>query len=384
MSPVGPSAPSGSRAGGGAPPSLSGREPRVDAARLVAALTPPPRFAEVRFATYVPDPGRPGQEAAVRLLEDFARAIGETPERGRGRRLLGARSRRAPAPAPARGIYVDGGYGVGKTHLLASLWHAAPVEPARKAFCTFVELTHLVGALGFQRAVEALSGHRLLCVDEFELDDPGDTVLISSFLGRLADAGVALAATSNTLPDRLGEGRFAAADFLREIQGLAARFHAVRVDGDDHRHRGLPPAPAPYDDAVVEAAARRVPGAFLDRFPELLAHLARVHPSRYGALAEGVGAVCLTGVAPVRDQAVALRLVVLADRLYDRELPVLASGVPFDALFGEELLRGAYRKKYYRALSRLTALAREGARLLDAAPARDTAPGTTSGEAPGC
>jgi cell division protein ZapE len=51
--------------------------------------------------------------------------------------------------------------------------------------------------------------------------------------------------------------------------------------------------------------------------------------------------------------------VVLADRLYDRDIPVLASGVPLDQLFPPEMLAGGYRKKYLRAVSRLTALARQ-------------------------
>jgi cell division protein ZapE len=50
---------------------------------------------------------------------------------------------------------------------------------------------------------------------------------------------------------------------------------------------------------------------------------------------------------------------VLADRLYDRDIPVVTSGVPLDALFPRELLEGGYRKKYLRAISRLTALARQ-------------------------
>jgi cell division protein ZapE len=175
---------------------------------------------------------------------------------------------------------------------------------------------------------------------------------------------VRLAATSNTLPGKLGEGRFAAEDFLREIQGLAARFRSLRINGEDYRHRGLPEAPPPKADRVVAATAERVPGASLDDFGDLLAHLARVHPSRYGALCDGVEAVCLRGVHPVTDQATALRLVVLADRLYDREVPVLASGEPFDRLFTPEMLAGGYRKKYFRAISRLTALAREADRLL--------------------
>ena len=69
---------------------------------------------------------------------------------------------------------------------------------------------------------------------------------------------------------------------------------------------------------------------------------------------------CSAGGTYGRWRATALRLVVLADRLYDRDVPVLASGVPFDALFPPEMLDGGYRKKYLRAVSRLVALTREG------------------------
>ncbi|MFC8094419.1 cell division protein ZapE [Streptomyces sp. NPDC057301] len=345
------------------PLSLCARAPHVPADRLVAEMVPPPRFDSVRFSTYIPDPNQPSQTEAVGVLETFAAGLGGAHASGAGkarRGFLGFGRPRAPkTPAGPRGVYLDGGYGVGKTHLLASLWHATPAEPSLKAFGTFVELTNLVGALGFQQTVQTLSGHRLLCIDEFELDDPGDTVLVSTLLGKLVDAGVALAATSNTLPGKLGEGRFAAADFLREIQGLSAHFHALRIDGEDYRHRGLPEAPAPYSDEQVTKAAYATEGASLDDFPHLLEHLARVHPSRYGALTDGLKAVCLTDVQPIPDQSTALRLVVLADRLYDREVPVLASGLPFDQLFSEDMLKGGYRKKYFRAISRLTALARD-------------------------
>jgi cell division protein ZapE len=334
---------------------LTERDPRVPADRLVAELAPPPRFAEVSFDSYRPDPAQPSQAQAVEVLREFTRTLGERP-RKRRTRWLG--SSKPPQDGPG-GIYLDGGYGVGKTHLLASLWHAAP---GPKLFATFVELTHLVGALGFHDAVEALSSYTLVCVDEFELDDPGDTVLVSTLLTRLREAGVRLAATSNTLPGRLGEGRFATDDFLREIQGLSAHFESVRVDGEDYRHRGLPDAPAAPDLDSVKRVAER-DGASLDHFVDLSRHLAEVHPSKYGALLDGVEVVCLEDVRTVDDQAVALRLVVLADRMYDRDLPVVASGVTFDELFAPPLLEGGYRKKYFRAISRLVALAREGAAL---------------------
>jgi cell division protein ZapE len=327
------------------PQHLVDRAPVVVPQALVGSLIPPPRFADVRFGSYAPDPHEPTQAAALAAMSAFAAEL--APSRGR---FLGR-------PATGRpGVYLDGGYGVGKTHLLASLWHVAP-EP--RAYCTFVELTHLVGALGFAATVDALSGHRLVAIDEFELDDPGDTVLVSTLLQRLVACGVKLAATSNTLPGALGRGRFSERDFRREIQGLATHFATVHLDGEDYRYRGLPIAPAPLSDDELARLAERTPGASYDDFDALLRHLAQLHPSRYGALLDGVELVCIGGVRPLEDQAAALRFVVLADRLYDRDLPVATSGVPLDVMFPGDLLGGGYRKKYGRAISRLAALARQ-------------------------
>nr|WP_231961523.1 cell division protein ZapE [Pedococcus dokdonensis] len=320
----------------------------MDRGRLVRELVPPPRFDAERFTTYRPDPAEPSQSAAVERLERYAAGLGP---RAGGGRFFGRRKTQAD---DGRGIYLDGGFGVGKTHLLASLWHEAEGE---KAFGTFVEYTNLVGALGFQPTVEALSDHCLVCIDEFELDDPGDTVLMATLLGRLAGAGVSLAATSNTLPDALGQGRFAAEDFLREIQALSSRFEVLTVDGPDYRHRDSADSPPPSTEDEVRAGVDRE-GGVLDHFIDVTRHLAQVHPSRYRALLDGVTAVGWTHVRPVTDQAVALRLVVLADRLYDADIPLYASGLPLGEVFSAEMLAGGYRKKYYRAISRLTALAR--------------------------
>ncbi len=339
---------------GGASPShthavrLVDRSPQVSVATLLGGLVPPPLFADVSFESYHPDQDQPTQVAAVAAIEAFARRIFEPAAEQRW-------WRRAPKPPEERaGIYVDGGFGVGKTHLLAALWHAVP---GPKAFATFVELTHLVGALGFNQAVEHLGTYRLVCIDEFELDDPGDTMLMSSLLTRLTESGVKLAASSNTLPDRLGEDRFAAADFLREIHGLAAHFDVVRIDGPDYRHREAPRASVPASQEQLDEAVENSAHPAVDDFDGLLAHLSAVHPSRYGALVEGLDLVGWRGVRTFDDEAVALRFVVLVDRLYDHDIRVVASGVPLDEVFTPEMLHGGYRKKYFRALSRLVALA---------------------------
>ncbi|MDT0164841.1 cell division protein ZapE [Actinotalea sp. AC32] len=334
--------------------SLTGRRPQVPAERLLAGLVPPRQFDDASFASYRPDPDHPSQAAALDRVAEVAASLSRPARRSwwRGR----------AAAQDAAAIYLDGGFGVGKTHLLAALAHDVGAEHA--AYGTFVEYTHLVGALGFAPTVRALAHRRLVCIDEFELDDPGDTVLMSRLLRELGDHGVALAATSNTLPEQLGEGRFAADDFLREIQALAERFEVLRIDGPDYRHRGATTVHDGLPDDVVRAVVDATPDATCDPFDEVVAHLRTVHPSRFGALLDGVTAVGLTGVAPVADQADALRLVVLVDRLYDRDLPVLLGGSGTQDLFGDQMLRGGYRKKYLRALSRLSALAERGAALV--------------------
>ena len=322
---------------------LTDRYPQVPAERLLAGFTPPRHFAEARFATYRPDPDHPSQTTAQQRMVAVAAGV--------------TRPRRWPRFARASAVpavYLDGGFGVGKTHLLAALAHE--VGPAQSAYGTFVEFTHLVGALGFGPTVRALSRRRVVCIDEFELDDPGDTVLMSRLLRELSDAGVMVAATSNTLPESLGEGRFAAEDFLREIQALAARFEVLRIDGPDYRHRIAPRTASGLPDDVVRTASGRVPDSACDDFDALVAHLQQVHPVRYGAMLDGVGLLGLTGVGPVGDQADALRFVVLVDRLYDRDVPVLLGGGGTEGLFSEAMLRGGYRKKYLRALSRLAEL----------------------------
>ncbi len=319
---------------------LVGRRPHVEPEALIASLVPPPHFAQATFDTYEPSSDFPSQEAALNETRAFARGV--------GRRGLSAWRR----PSGGKGIYLDGGFGVGKTHLLVSM--AREAGP-RAAFGTFVEYTNLVGAMGFQATRSALQEFGLVCIDEFELDDPGDTVLMARLMRELADAGVAIAATSNTLPGSLGKGRFAADDFRREIQTLSHVFHVVTIDGPDYRGRGDLTFPQPATVDEVLAASDRDGGACED-WGALMSDLSHVHPSRFGAYIEGLTVLGLRGVTPLPDQTQALRLVALVDRLYDRDVRIVASGHSLGDIFSQEMLRGGYRKKYLRTLSRLLAM----------------------------
>ena len=326
--------------------SLRERVPTMSGEQIAASLVPPRQFAHASLENYVPDPEYPSQAEAVAKVRAFAAAW---------KASGGLFRRRGPETKP--GLYLDGGFGVGKTHLLAALWSLAP---GRKYFGTFIEYTALVGALGYAPTVKLLNGASLVAIDEFELDDPGDTMLMTRLLGELANGGTRIAATSNTPPNALGEGRFAAVDFLREIQELSGRFDIARIDGLDYRHREVEGSVRPLDDdqfasAVREAGSRGE--VTVDDFDVVLAHLATVHPSRYVKLVDGLAAVGLRGVRTLSDQSDALRFVAFVDRLYDDQVAVIATGVPLDHVFGDEMLAGGYRKKYLRAISRLGALA---------------------------
>lgn len=326
------------------------RTPQMTASQIASEFTPPPQFALAEFTNYRPDPDFPSQrealEALIRFAEDGA---------GRPSGFFGW-GKKAAAEKP--GVYLDGGFGVGKTHLLAALWHT--FTGRRKFFGTFIEYTALVGALGYAETVRLLTGTDLICIDEFELDDPGDTMLMTRLLGELMAGGTKVAATSNTPPNALGEGRFAAADFLREIHALASNFETLRIDGLDFRRRSttgiaISQEPAAWR-ATVDALLAADHGVAVETFTPLVAHLALVHPSRYIKLIEGVEVLAVEQVVQLHNQNDALRWVAFIDRVYDAQIPIVASGLVLSEVFDEEMLAGGYQKKYLRCISRMVAL----------------------------
>jgi cell division protein ZapE len=325
--------------------SLVTRSPTLSGEEIVNHLVPPRQFSSATLESYRPDRDYPSQGAAVATIRNFLAA---------GTARGGLFSRRRTQSETRPGVYLDGGFGVGKTHLLAALWHAAA---GRKYFGTFIEYTALVGALGYAQTVALLKGASLVCIDEFELDDPGDTRLMSRLLSDLVATGTRIAATSNTPPNALGEGRFAAQDFLREIDALSARFVTVRIDGLDYRRRAVEGhAVALDDDAFGSALEAAGSVTAVDDFDQVIHHLGTVHPSRYVKLIDGIHVLGLRDVSPLRNQTDALRFVAFVDRLYDAQVRVYATGTPLDQVFPEEMLSGGYRKKYLRAVSRLIAL----------------------------
>jgi cell division protein ZapE len=317
--------------------------PQANIAQLLSELVPPREFQNARFDNYLPHQEFPSQAKVRDAAEAFAT--------GKATKKLFTKST-GKASATATGIYLDGGFGVGKTHLLASIWHG---YKGKKAFGSFIAFTSLIGALGFAEALRALGKFELLCIDEFELDDPGDTMMMSRLLNELANKGTRFAATSNTPPNALGEGRFAASDFQREIHGIADQFEMLRIDGEDHRHR-----PVYVDDRVVSEseleewlAGKDKSMTAVDDFDSLLRHLSKIHPSRYGRLLDTISSLALTDCHVLDNQVDALRFVAFVDRAYESQVQIRGTGCSLTSIFSQEYLSGGYRKKYLRAVSRL-------------------------------
>jgi cell division protein ZapE len=299
-------------------PSVAALVAQAARAPLSAATTPPPRFADATFATYRPDPAFPSQARAAAHLRE-----------ARG------------WPWRRRALYLDGPFGVGKTHLLAATYHAAP---APKAFAAFPDLAFTLIRLGVGEAARRFRAHRLLCVDELELDDPANLLLVLGLLRRLAawPARTRVVATSTVEPSRLGVGRFDAERHRAELRTLADLFEVIPIEGRDHRRVApRPPAVRPGPTVELSHAA-------------LTAALAALHPLQYGALAAPIARLVLHDLRPIADEPDALRFVHFVDKVYDLEVGLATPGAaPVDALFGGAYADGPFAAKYARCRSRL-------------------------------
>lgn len=337
------------------------RFPMLGAGELIARYCPPKRFAGVRFSGYLPNLEHPSQLEALEEMKVFAASIVDSASSQHRRGWLRRGSLSHQRVRSAR--YLDGGYGVGKTHLLASLWHDLDSHGIEAVYLSFAELTAVVGFLGMDEAVASFSRFRMICIDEFELDDVANTLMAVTFLRRVMTTGAWIATTSNSLPERLGEGRFTTDDFTREIAAIASHFETVRIDGPDYRRGKVAPARLATDEQLdgLIGVLGRATAISVDQFDDVLGHLRRVHPVQFAPMLDGLDVVVLKGLHPIANQGDALLFVQLIDELYEAEVTLLASGCPIDDLFPAAYRQGGYRKKYGRCESRLSALVSEAA-----------------------
>lgn len=124
-----------------------------------------------------------------------------------------------------RGLYLHGHVGVGKTFLMNLFYRSVPESMrARYHFHHFMEYIHeqLRQVQGMKNPLNKIAADfakqaRVLCLDEFLVNDVGDASILALLLKALFREGVVLITTSNTAPENLYLNGINRARFLPAI-----------------------------------------------------------------------------------------------------------------------------------------------------------------------
>ena len=115
------------------------------------------------------------------------------------------------APGVPRGVYLWGGVGRGKSLLMDSFYATVAIRrKTRVHFHAFMRDVHAALATLKDEAdplaavaAQIANRFRLVCLDEFHVDDIADAMILGRLLRGLLDQGTVLVVTSNYAPDAL-------------------------------------------------------------------------------------------------------------------------------------------------------------------------------------
>ena len=189
----------------------------------------------------------PAQQLAVENLQRlYDELLTVKPQKSSLFQRLGLTEREAVRPV--QGVYFWGGVGRGKTYLVDTFFDCLPFEnKLRMHFHRFMHRIHNerkelrdqadpLAIIAKQLAKEA----RVLCFDEFVVNDVADAVILVKLMEVLFAEGVSLVATSNVEPKNLYKGGLQRDLFLPAIDMIYKYTDVVNIDsGIDYRLRFL-------------------------------------------------------------------------------------------------------------------------------------------------
>jgi len=330
------------------------------------------------------------QSEAALLLDGIAEGVSG---RDRGNGLFAGMLRR---PAPVKGAYLHGEVGRGKTLLMDLFFEAVPIaEKRRMHFHEFMDEMHAAiarfrasargqkdNADPVAAAIRPVLGTtRLLCLDEFRVDDITNAMLLGRLFEKVFASGLVLVATSNVAPENLYENGLNRQLFLPFIELLRSHvtvfalqgptdYRRLKFEGQRVYHLGEGPGARAAMDALW---ARLAGGAVGHReelhvlgrtipVPQAAMGVARFEAAEliekplgardYLRLAQAYDVIILDGV-PQFDRLhsnAAKRFILLLDTLYDAGTKLGASfAVPIDQLGADDKTAAEFQ----RAASRL-------------------------------
>jgi cell division protein ZapE len=151
-------------------------------------------------------------------------------------------------PPLPHGVYLWGGVGRGKSFLMDSFYLTLPLVRKRRVhFHHFMRDVHREMEIlkGRENPLDAVAGriakrYRLICFDEFHVNDIADAMILRRLLERTIALGVVYCMTSNYHPDELYRHGLKRDRFLPAIDLIKESLDVVHVEGGvDYRLRAM-------------------------------------------------------------------------------------------------------------------------------------------------
>lgn len=203
-------------------------------------------------------------EALDRVYNNMLEAYGERPG---WKQKLGFG--RKPS---ARGVYIYGPVGRGKSMLMDILYESIPanIKKRRVHFHQFmIEVHDYIHSRRVEEggdwmdsalpslAVVVANRCKVLCFDEFHVTDVADAMIMSRLFTEIFEQGVAVVATSNWAPDKLYEGGLQRDRFLPFIELIKKQMDIIHLDSEtDYRAQKLREMSVYFSPLNAEAHAR--------------------------------------------------------------------------------------------------------------------------------